>query len=216
MILDVDGTLVDNNYQHALAWQIALRRSGIVVPMWRIHRAVGIGGDKIVAELAGDDAEAGHGDEVREHEAEAFESMKDDIVAIAGATEFVRELKERGHTVVLASSGSADDIEGFVDLLEIGEVVDGWTTSDDVESSKPDPDLLHVALEKAGSPTVAVMVGDTPWDVMAAERAGLPAICVLSGGFAETELRVAGAAGVYESVDELRRNLAGEPLLQES
>lgn len=212
-ILDMDGTLVDNNYQHALAWHLALRRAGFLVPVWRAHRAVGIGSDKIVAELAGADAEATRGDEVREHESEIFGSMKDDIVAIDGATELVGELKDRGHQVVLASSGDEEDVERFIDLLEIADVVDGWTTSDDVDESKPAPDLLHAALEKLDDDD-AVMIGDTTWDVKAAERAGLRTICVLSGGFAAAELQEAGAAAIYESVDELRRALGEEPLLQ--
>ena len=209
-ILDVDGTLVDNNYQHALAWHLALRRVGILVPVWRAHRAVGIGGDKIVAELAGEEAEATHGDAVREHESEIFGPMKEDVIGIEGATEFVAALKERGHVVVLASSGGAEDIDRFVELLGIEELIDARVTSDDVEASKPEPDLIHAALESVDGP--AVMVGDTVWDVRAAARAGIEAVCVLSGGFAEAELREAGAAAVYESVDELRRRLDRSPL----
>jgi len=210
-ILDVDGTLVDNNYQHALAWHLALRRVDILVPLWRIHRAVGIGGDKIVTELAGEDAEAKHGDEAREHESEIFDSMIADVEGVEGATELVRELKDRGGKVVLASSGSADDIERFIDQLELKDLIDGWTTSDDVDASKPEPDLVHVALEKVGGGP-AVMVGDTNWDVAAAKAAGLETIGVLSGGFPEAVLREAGAVAVYESVDELRRELDSSPL----
>lgn len=205
-ILDVDGTLVDNNYQHALAWHFALRRADYDVPVWRAHRAVGIGGDKIVAELAGEQAESERGDEIRDHESEIFDAMIDDVVAIEGAAELIRELEERGQAVVLASSGDAEDIERFIELLGVGDLLDGWTTSDDVDASKPEPDLIGVALEKAGGGP-AVMVGDTPWDVRAAERAGLETICLLSGGFAEAELVKAGAAEVHESVEELRRSL---------
>lgn len=210
-ILDVDGTLVDNNYQHALAWHLALRNAGVVVPVWRIHRAVGIGGDKIVAEVAGREAEERHGDEVRERQGEIFGSMIDEVVAIEGATELIRDLRDRGSTVVLASSGDADDIDRFIDLLEISELVDGWTTSADVDSTKPDPDLIEVALEKAGGGD-AVMVGDTTWDLIAAERAGIPAIAVRSGGFPESDLREAGAVAIYDSVEELRRGLDSSPL----
>jgi HAD superfamily hydrolase (TIGR01549 family) len=204
-ILDVDGTLIDNNYQHALAWHHALRRVDLNVPLWKLHRAVGVGGDKFVAKVAGDEAEAEHGDAVRDHESEIFDEMIDDIVAVEGATEFVRELRDRGLEVVLASSGSAKDIERFIDLLEIGDLVE-WTTSDDVDASKPEPDLIEVALEKAGTRD-AVMVGDTPYDVEAARRAGLETIAVLTGGFPEEDLRKAGAAEIYESVDHLRRQL---------
>lgn len=210
-ILDMDGTLVDNNYQHAVAWHLALRRVGVLVPVWKVHRAVGIGGDKIVAELTDEDVEASRGDEAREHESEIFESMIEEVEGIEGASELVRELKDRGHTVIVASSGNADDIERFLDLLEIRDLLDGWTTSDDVDASKPEPDLIHVALEQAGGGP-AVMVGDTNWDVTAAKRAGLETIAVLTGGFPEAVLREAGAAAVYESVDELRRELDSSPL----
>lgn len=210
-ILDVDGTLVDNNYQHALAWHLALRRVDVLVPLWKIHRAVGIGGDKIVAHLAGDEVEESRGDEARNHESELFDEMKDGIEGLEGATEFIRELKERDRTVVLASSGNADDIEEFIDQLGLRDLIDDWTTSDDVDASKPEPDLVEVALEKAGGGP-AVMVGDTNWDVAAAERAGIETIGVLTGGFPESVLREAGAVAVYESVDELRRKLDDSPL----
>ena len=207
----MDGTLVDNNYQHALAWHLALRREDILVPIWKVHRAVGVGGDKVVAEVAGDEAERRSGDAVREHETEIFDSMIDEVVPLEGASAFVRALKERGHTVIVASSGSAGDIERFIDLLGIGDDLDGWTTSDDVDASKPDPELVEVALEKAGGGP-AVMVGDTPWDVTAAERAGIGTIAVLTGGFPEADLRDAGARAIYESVDDLRRQLDSSPL----
>ena len=210
-ILDVDGTLVDDNHQHALAWHLALRRVGVLVPVWRVHRAVGIGGDRIVAHLGSEELERDRGDEVREHEGEIFDSMKGEIAAVEGATELVRELGERGHTVVLASSGDEEDIDGFLDLLGIRDLVDGWITSADVDASKPEPDLVEVALERAGGGP-AVMVGDTDWDVIAAKRAGVPAIAVLSGGFPEGVLRDAGAVAVYDSVDQLRRELDGSPL----
>ena len=210
-ILDVDGTLVDDNYQHALAWHLALRRVGVLVPVWRVHRAVGVGSDKIVAHLGGDDLERDRGDEVREHESGIFGAMKDEIEAVEGASEFVRTLRERGRTVVLASSGDEEDVEGFLDLLAIRELVDGWTTSADVDATKPDPDLIEVALERAGGGP-AVMVGDSDWDVIAAGRAGIDAIGVLSGGFPEEVLRAAGAVAVYDSVDHLRRELDDSPL----
>jgi HAD superfamily hydrolase (TIGR01549 family) len=209
-ILDVDGTLIDNNYQHALAWHHALRREDIVVPVWKLHRAVGVGGDKFVARVAGDEAEERLGDTIREHESEIFDSMIDDIAAFDGATEFVRELKDRGLTVVLASSGSAEDIERFVELLEIGDLVE-VITSDDVDASKPAPDLVEAALERIEG-AESVMVGDTPYDVEAAERAGIGTIAVLSGGFPEADLREAGAKAIYESVDALRRELDSSPL----
>ncbi len=210
-ILDMDGTLVDNNYQQALAWHHALRRVDVLVPVWKVHRAVGIGGDKVIAELAGEEVEEQRGDEIRDHESEIFDSMVDDVAPLEGAAAFIRELTRRGNTVVVASSGSADDVDRFIDLLEVGHDIDACITADDVEASKPEPDLIEAAVGKIGGGP-AVMVGDSVWDVKAAERAGLETIGVLSGGYSDEELRDAGAAAVYESVDELRRQL-GDSLL---
>ncbi|MFL5923742.1 MAG: HAD family hydrolase [Gaiellaceae bacterium] len=123
----------------------------------------------------------------------------------------MEDLKRRGRTVVLASSSPQQEIDHYLDLLEARELVDAWTTKDDVESTKPEPDLVHAALEQAGTGEAA-MVGDTPWDVEAARKAGVQTVCVITGGFSEQELRDAGAAAVFESVEELRRRLDETPL----
>ena len=210
-ILDVDGTLVDTNYHHALAWYRAFRRHGIVLPLWRLHRHVGMGGDKYVAALAGDDAEERIGDRVRERWEELFDEVLDEIEPLAGARELIGDLKERGRTVVLASSAIAPHLDRFIDLVEARDVVDGWTGKDDVERSKPDPDLVAAALEKAGTRDAALL-GDTPWDVEAARKAGVEAVCLVTGGFSADELRDAGAVAVFESIEELRERLDETPL----
>ncbi len=205
-ILDVDGTLVDTNYHHALCWYRAFRHHGVVLPLSHLHRHVGMGGDKYVGAVAGDEIEERLGDDLREAWQALFDDVLDEISPLEGAQELIRDLKERGRTVVLASSSVEAHLDRFLDLLEARDVADGWTMKDDVEGSKPDPDLVEAALEKAGTRD-AVMVGDTPWDVQAAEKAGLETICVLTGGFAEEELRSAGAATVLESVAVLRTRL---------
>ncbi len=210
-ILDVDGTLVDTNYHHALAWYRAFRRFGIRVPLWRLHRHVGMGGDKYVAAVAGDEVEERLGDELRAEWERLFNELLDEVEPVEGARALVSDLKERGHTVVLASSTIKDHVDAFLDKLQARDLADAWTTKDGVEASKPDPDLVRAALAKAGRDD-AVMVGDTPWDVEAARRAGIETICVITGGFSEQELRDAGAAAVFESVDELRRRLDETPL----
>ena len=210
-ILDVDGTLVDTNYHHALCWYRAFRERDVVVPMWRLHRHVGMGGDKYVAAVAGDDVEERLGDGLRDRWEELFDEAIDEVVPFDGAREFIVDLKERGLTVVLASSSIEAHLDHFLDLLDVRDVADAWTMKDDVESSKPDPDLVATALEQAGTHD-AVMVGDTPWDVESAKRAGIETICVLTGGFGEAELRAAGAASVFDSVAELRRRLDASPL----
>ena len=121
------------------------------------------------------------------------------------------ELKERGHTVVLASSAKAEEVDRYLDLLDARDLADGWTTSADVEATKPHPDLVVAAVEKAGGGD-AVMVGDTPWDCKSAEGAGVKTVCVLTGGFSEQELRDAGAVSVFESIAELAERLDETPL----
>jgi HAD superfamily hydrolase (TIGR01549 family) len=210
-ILDVDGTLVDTNYQHAIAWYRAFRDNDIVLPVWRIHRHIGMGGDHLVRALAGDDAERDKGDDIRDAESEHYSKLIDEVEPLDGAKELIRELKERGHAVVLASSAKEEEVEGYLDQLAARDVADGWTTSGDVEATKPEPDLVQVAVEKAGGGD-AVMVGDSTFDCEAAERAGVPTIAVLTGGFSEQELRDAGAVIVYESINELRESLDRTPL----
>lgn len=202
VILDVDGTLVDTNYHHALCWSRAFREHGIVIPLWRLHRGVGMGGDKYVEAMAGADVEKRLGDALRERWAALFDALLDEIAPLEGAGELLRDLKARGHVVVLASSSIERHVERFLDVLRAREVVDAWTTKDDVEASKPDPDLVEAALDRAGTRD-AILVGDTPWDVKAAQQAGIETICVLTGGFSEAELREAGATDIVESVAEL-------------
>jgi HAD superfamily hydrolase (TIGR01549 family) len=210
-ILDVDGTLVDTNYHHALAWYRAFRRHGITLPLWRLHRHVGMGGDKYVAALAGDEVEERLGDDLRDAWEEIFNATIDEVAPLEGARELIAELKDRGCTVVLASSSVEDHLDHFLDLLDVRALADAWTMKDDVEASKPEPDLVKAAIEKAGTRD-AVMLGDTPWDVEAAAKAGLATVCVMTGGFSKQELTDAGAVAVFESIEELRGRLDETPL----
>ena len=210
-ILDVDGTMVDTNYHHAIAWYRAFRQHGEVLPIWRIHRHIGMGGDQLVRALCGEELDDEKGDEIRTAETALYLAFIEEVEPLHGAKELIHDLKERGHTVVLASSAKAVEVEHYIDLLDARELADGWTTSADVEATKPQPDLVKVALEKAG-PGDAVMIGDSTWDCEAAKRAGVETIAVLTGGFSERELLDAGAVGVYESIDELRGSLDETPL----
>jgi HAD superfamily hydrolase (TIGR01549 family) len=210
-ILDVDGTLVDTNYHHALAWYRAFRQHGIVLPVWRIHRHVGMGGDQLVAALAGGRVEEEQGDAVRSAEKALYLALIEEIEPLDGAAELIADLKERRHTVVLASSARENEVDHYLDLLHARDLADGWTTSAEVEATKPEPDLVVAAVEKAGN-REAFMVGDTTWDCEAAGRAGVGMIAVLTGGFSEQELRDAGAVAVFESIAELRERLGETPL----
>jgi len=210
-LLDLDGTLVDANYQHAFAWYRALRHHDVVVPMWRVHRHIGMGGDQIVSAIAGEDVERRHGDSLRAASREEFKRLRDECLPLEGAHDLVAELKRRNVVVVLASSSNQDDLDHFLDLLDVRDLVDGWTTADDVERTKPHPDVIRAALEKAGTDD-AVMVGDSRWDIEAAANAGLETVCVITGGWSEQELRDHGAVAVFDSLVELRRRLDETPL----
>jgi HAD superfamily hydrolase (TIGR01509 family) len=210
-ILDVDGTLVDTNYQHAIAWYRAFRRHEVVLPVWRIHRHIGMGGDHLVKAVAGEEVEAEKGDDIRDAEKELYSELIDEVEPLAGAAELIRDLKERGHPVVLSSSAKAEEVDHYLDLLGARELVDGWTTSADVDATKPEPDLIEAAVEKSGQRD-AVMVGDSTFDCEAAKRAGVETVAVLTGGFSEQELSDAGAVVVFESIEELRASLDETPL----
>src|ERR687892_692409 len=202
-ILDVDGTLVDTNYQHAIAWYRALRQHGKLLPIWRIHRHIGMGGDQLVAALAGEAWDEEHGEDVRTAEKALYLSLVEEVEPLEGARGLIEDLKERGHSVVLASSAKENEVDHYLDLLDARELADGWTTSADVEATKPEPDLVRAAIEKAGAADGAVLIGDSTWDCEAARRAGIRTLGVLTGGFSEEELREAGASAVFPSLPEL-------------
>jgi HAD superfamily hydrolase (TIGR01549 family) len=210
-ILDIDGTLVDTNYQHTIAWYRALRAHDAHIPTWQIHRHIGMGGDKMVSALMGDEFEERHGDDVRAAEGERYMELIDEVEPFAGARGLIEDLKARGHIAVLASSAKPEEVEHYLDLLDARELADDWTHSGDDEETKPAPDLVQTALDKAGGGE-AVMIGDTPWDIRAAAEAGVPTVAVLTGGFSEAELRDAGAAAVFEDIAQLRSGLASTPL----
>jgi HAD superfamily hydrolase (TIGR01509 family) len=210
-IIDVDGTLIDTNYHHALAWYRALRQHGVTVPLWEIHRHIGMGGDHMVAALTSDRFEDVHGEDVRAAEKALYLALIEEVQPLPGARDLLEALRAAGTTVVLASSAKPNELQHYIALLDAHEVTDGWTDSGDVERTKPEPDLIQAALEKAGGGP-AVMIGDSTWDCEAAGRAGLETVGVLTGGFSEDELRDAGAVAVYRSLPELREALPETPL----
>jgi HAD superfamily hydrolase (TIGR01509 family) len=210
-ILDIDGTLVDTNYHHAIAWFRAFRQHDIVLPIWRIHRHMGMGGDQLIASICDDRIEEEKGDDIRAAEGPLYMAMIEEVEPLSGARDLLAELKERGHPVVLASSAKAQEVEHYLELLDARELADGWTTSADVDATKPEPDLVKAAMQKVEADE-AVMVGDSTWDCEAAKRAGIETVAVLTGGFSELELREAGAAMVFESIESLRDRIGETPL----
>ena len=217
-LLDIDGTLVDSNYQHALAWFRAFRDHGVIAPVWECHRAIGMGGDQLVTHVAGEEAEERSGDAIRAAEGEHYARLVDEVQPLPGARELVLGLKAAEHTIVMASSAKPEEVEHYLDLLAARTLADAWTGADDVQQTKPKPDLVLAALEKATelregekvkqAAADAVMVGDSVWDVEAAARAKVRTYAVLTGGFSEAELTDAGAEKVFGSVQELVDRIA--------
>ncbi len=206
VVFDVDGTLVDSNYHHAIAWFRAFRRFGLTPVLWHIHRAIGMGGDKLVAAVAGDVVEQEYGDKVRAAWEEEFAELLPEVQPLPGARELLVAVHIRDVRLVLASSGQQDHVDHYLDLLDARSVADTWTTSEDAEQSKPAPDLVEVAMAKVDAER-AVMIGDSTWDAKAAARAGIPAYAVRTGGFSVDELTEAGAVAVYHSLEDLRSAL---------
>lgn len=203
VLLDVDGTLVDNSYLHTLAWWYACREHGIAVTMATIHRLIGMGGDQMVPALIGRDLP-----ELDEAHSRYYRVHLDEVPVLPGASELIAELHRREVTTAVATSGGSGDLGVLLGKIPASSLIDHVVTGDDVAKSKPAPDLAVVALRVCGArPESAVFVGDTRWDVEAAGRAGVPCVGVCSGGWSEQELRDAGAVDAYEDVAALLANL---------
>jgi HAD superfamily hydrolase (TIGR01509 family) len=210
VLFDVDGTLVDTNYLHALAWSRAFRDAREWAPMNAIHRLVGMGGEQLVPELLGHaspKATAARSDRYRE--------LTDDIRPFPGAAELLRAVHDRGIAVVLATSAPDDELAMLRRVLDADDAIDGQTTADDIESSKPDPEVFLTAMETFSvDPRRALAVGDSVWDIQAARAAGIGCVAVESGGFSQHELSEAGARQVYRDARELLDQLLTSPLVQ--
>ena len=203
VVLDVDGTLVDSVYARTIAWKAAFREVGVEVPSHRIHRAIGMGGDRVVAHLAGDAVEHGVGDELRRRHSEHFERLIPDITATDGAGELLATLRERGLHLVIASSGEPNLTSRLLELVDGGPgLVHRIVWGSPTVRSKPAPDLFHAAIESVGG-RQAVVIGDSVWDTRAAAAAGLACLAVRTGGFYDAELLAHGATAVYEDLRDM-------------
>ena len=208
VVFDIDGTLVDTNYLHTLAWRRAFVEHGIEANTADIHRHIGMGSSLLLERLAG-----GPRDDLKDAWRRHFDVLKPEIRALPGAAELVRTVAASGAAAVLASSSEEADLRALLDALQVDDVLDGVTSSGDVEEAKPEPEVFQVAMAKAGLDRErTVVVGDTVWDVEAAARCGLPCVCVLTGGIGTAELEAAGAIAVYESAAELLEALPSSPL----
>jgi len=201
-LLDIDGTLLDSTYHHAVAWGRAFAEAGHPVPLWEIHRHIGMGGDRLIAAVVGQETADEIGSQVQERWQAAYDEMIGETRLLPCARELLEALRGAGLEVVLASSSIPEHARHALELLEAEERADAWTTSEDAEESKPDPELLEEALKRVQG-QAAVMIGDATWDVVAARRIGVPTIGLRCGGFGEDELREAGAVAVYRDPDDL-------------
>ena len=208
ILVDVDGTLVDTNYLHTVAWWRAFRDIGEDVPMSRIHPLIGMGSDQLVHRLIGRESE-----EASEAHSRHYEPFKEEIAAFPRAAELLAELSRRGARVVLATSSDEEDLARLREAIDADDAIDDAVSKGDVEHSKPSPDIFEAALKRFDlDPRNTMVVGDTPWDVEAAAKVELGTVCVLTGGATREQLEEAGALAVYEDVGELLDELDNSPL----
>ena len=209
VIFDVDGTLADTNYLHVVAWARAFRDAGEDVAMADIHRLIGMGSDMLVEELVGhenDDAVEGHG--------KLFGEMMPEIRAFPRAGDLLAEVHRRGAIVALASSANEEQLEAMLEAIAAPDgTIDHVVGADDVDQSKPAPDVFQAALDATGlDPSEALVVGDTVWDIEAAAKLGLKVVGVVTGGIGRLELEEAGAIAVYDDVAQLLVQLDRSPI----
>lgn len=210
VLFDIDGTLIDTNWFHTLSWWRALRDAGEDVPMARIHPLIGMGSDKLLTELLGEEREG-----LSDAHSEQFAPFKREIVAFAKAAELLAEVAGRGVKVVLATSSKEEDLEEMLGALDADDAIDDVVHGGMVDASKPAPDVFETALEHLGLDAEHTMVvGDTRWDLEAAGKLGLRCIAVLTGGACRADLEEAGAVAVYSDVAELLDCLDESPLAQ--
>ena len=208
ILFDVDGTLVDSNYLHVLAWSRAFTDAGHDVPMWRLHGLIGQGSSRLVESVLG------HGDDgVVDGHSRHYGEWIHTVRALPGAADLLRRTKRAGIDVVLATSASAEELETLRGVIDADDVIDHATSKDDADASKPAPDIVQAALAAGGYRAEdALLVGDAVWDVEAARRAGIDCVAVRSGGISAAELRDAGAIAVYDDAADLAAHFASSPL----
>jgi HAD superfamily hydrolase (TIGR01509 family) len=207
VLFDIDGTLVDSNYLHIEAWSRAFADIDRRVDAWKIHRGIGMDGEKLLDTLLGG-ADTETRKRATDQHATHYRETTDRLRPFHGARELLRELASRGVIVVLATSAPESELKALREALSIEDAIEVVTSSEDVESAKPAPDIVQVALKRAKvGASEAVMVGDSVWDMKAATRAGIECVGVLTGGISADELRSAGAKAVYSDTAELLDNL---------
>ena len=217
LLFDIDGTLVDSNDYHVRAWREVFQEAGHDLPTQMIHDQVGKGGDNLVPSLLPDLSEEQQEEIAARHGPRYRDNYMSRVRPFPAARELLARAKQDGLTVALATSANPEERDHYVELLDAGELVDLSTSKEDVETTKPAPDIFAATVEKAGvRPQESLVIGDTPYDVLAAKRAGIRAIALLSGGFAEEDLRAAGAIAVYRDAADLLANWDNSPIRRPS
>lgn len=208
ILFDVDGTLVDSNYLHTLAWSRAIRLADAWAPMNAIHRLIGMGSDSLLQTLLGREDES-----IAAGWKAEYDKLIVEVQPFPSAADLLGDLSNAGLGVALATSAPAEHLGQMIELLGIADIIDFSTNSDDVSKAKPDPEIFITSMRRGrGDLRTTFVVGDSTWDVEAAKAARLPCIAVESGGFSEAELRDAGAISVYKDVDALHSDLESSPL----
>jgi len=205
-IFDIDGTRVNSVDLHARAWQEAFSHFGHEIPYKKIRHEIGKGSDKLIPDLLGEEEAKRVFDELDKFRSDLWKKKYfDQVRPFPKVRELFQRILEDGKQIVLASSAKGDDLKKYKQIAKIEDLIQDETCSDDVDKSKPSPDVIEVALKKLGNPdpATAIMVGDTPWDIMAARKAQVKSIGVLCGGFPEEELRAAGCVAVYRDPADL-------------
>jgi HAD superfamily hydrolase (TIGR01509 family) len=213
VILDIDGTLVDSNQAHAQAYVDAARELGISSPSaTEVRRLIGMGGDKLIPRAFGFEQDEPRGAALDERKGNIFRSRYlQTLNATPGARALLERLRDDGYTLVVATSANEEDVKGLLERAGVTDLIEDSTSGEEVDSSKPDPDVVHAALEAAGvGPDAAIMLGDTPYDVEAASRAGVRMIAVRSGGWGDKDL--GGAALVFDHPADLLSHYTETPL----
>ena len=208
VLFDVDGTLVDSNDAHAAAWVKAFTEHGVTVDPAHVRRCIGMGGDKLMPEVSGLSEDSLQGVAIAERRGEIFmNELVPTLKPFKDADDLVAAVKELGLTAVAASSAKEDELKALLELSDTTSLMDDATSSDDAEQSKPSPDIIEAALKRAkASPDEAIMIGDTPYDIEAARRAGVKTIAFRSGGWSDAELE--GAIEIYDGPWDLLAKLA--------
>ena len=212
ILLDIDGTLVDSNDAHAHAWVAAFAESGVTVDFARVRRCIGMGGDKLMPEVSGIAEDSPQGRLISQRRGEIFTTeWLPRLRPFRDVNRLVAALNARGVRLVAASSAKKTELRALLDLAGVASMLDGATSSDDAEESKPDPDIIEAALKQAhAGPGEAVMIGDTPYDVEAAARAGVAAIAFRCGGWRDEDLT--GAIAIYDGAWDLFARLDESPI----